>query len=165
MRFTSAPGKGATFSVAWPAASPTSETPAEAVAPSVTRARGAGRILVVEDDPTVLRIVARMLTEVGYAITTAVNGQDALDQLRAITLDGGAMPDLVLSDVLMPILSGYDLAKLLYVEWPTLPVILMSGHTGLERLDDLPPTVALPLIAKPFETRVLLRAAEAALRR
>ena len=165
VRVASEPGQGATFSVAWPAALSAPDTPAAAAATPMSGTRVAGRILVVEDDPTVLRIVSRVLTEGGYVIMAAVDGQDALDQLRATRRDGAAMPDLVLSDVLMPGINGHELSKLLFVEWPELPVILMSGHTGLERMDDLPPTVVMPLIAKPFEVGTLLRAAETALRR
>ena len=164
VRATSAPGQGATFTIAWPAAHAAIPALADPIDSSTIRERGAGRILIVEDDPTVLRIVSRVLADAGYDIMTAVHGQDALKQLRATERAGQAMPGLVLSDMLMPGISGQELAKLLFAEWPTLPVVLMSGHTGLERLDDLPPTVVLPLIAKPFEVTTLLCAAEAALR-
>ena len=88
----------------------------------------------------------------------------ALEQLRAVQHAGGAMPTLAPSDVLTPGLGGHQLATLLFAERPTLPVILMSGHTGLERLDSLPPRVVLPLIARPCEVSTMLRVAEAALR-
>ena len=129
----------------------------------MARATGV-RILLVEDDPTVLRVVQRVLSDAGYDIATATHGQDALDHLHAVENSGFPPPDLVLSDMLMPGINGNELARLLYAEWPTLPVILMSGHTGRERLDDLPPNVVLPLVAKPFETATLLRAIEDALR-
>ena len=155
VRVTSAPGQGATFTVAWPASE--RDTPPVAV-PAVRateHGRSRKRVLIVEDDPTVLRIVRRVLEDAGYETFTAVDGQDALDQLHVRTHDGDGLPDIVLSDVLMPRVNGHELVRRLYTTWPALPVILMSGHTGLERLDDLPPTVALPVITKPFEVAML----------
>ena len=159
VRVTSEPGQGSTFSVAWPASDRADSPLVAPVDSPVTRTAGV-RILVVEDDPTVLRVVQRVLSDAGYDIATAAHGQDALDHLHAVERSGSPLPEVVLSDVLMPGINGHELARLLYAEWPTLPVILMSGHTGRERLDDLPPSVVLPLVAKPFETATLLRAIE-----
>ena len=162
VRVTSEPGQGSTFSVAWPASDRAAAPLVEPIESPVTRTAGI-RILLVEDDPTVLRVVNRVLSDAGYDIATATHGQDALDHLHAVERSGFPPPELVLSDVLMPGINGHELARVLYAERPTLPVILMSGHTGKERLDDLPPNVMLPLVSKPFETATLLRAIEDAL--
>ncbi|CAN5274592.1 hypothetical protein BH09GEM1_BH09GEM1_33060 [soil metagenome] len=162
VRVTSEPGKGSSFSVAWPATDVAPTQIEEPVARTVTRSTGV-RILLVEDDPTVRRVVHRILSDAGYDISTATHGQDAMDHLHDVERSGFALPELVLSDVLMPGINGHELARLLYAEWPALPVILMSGHTGLERLDDLPSSVVLPIIAKPFEVATLLRAIDTAL--
>ena len=162
VRVTSEPGHGSTFSVAWPASDRAAAPLVEPIESPVTRTAGI-RILLVEDDPTVLRVVNRVLSDAGYDIATATHGQDALDHLHAVEHSGFPPPELVLSDVLMPGINGHELARVLYAERPTLPVILMSGHTGKERLDDLPPNVMLPLISKPFETATLLRAIDDAL--
>jgi CheY-like chemotaxis protein len=67
--------------------------------------------------------VARALAELGYAVREAKHEEDALRHLEAL---GGAI-DVVLSDVVMPVMGGAELAKRLAERWPSLPVVWMSG--------------------------------------
>lgn len=81
------------------------------------------RVLVVDDDPTCLMIVAGMLRKCKYEVTTSVNGLNALSLLRS-------QPehfDLVLSDVVMPDMDGFKLLEHIGLELE-LPVIMMSAN-------------------------------------
>jgi PAS domain S-box-containing protein len=116
--------------------------PASAVArresDSVGRAT-AGTVLLVDDEPLVRASTADMLAEMGYEVVEADSGSDAL------ALVDVRVPDLVITDHLMPGLSGTDLALILAAERPGLPVLIVSGYADL---DGLP--ADLPRLTKPF---------------
>jgi CheY-like chemotaxis protein len=78
-------------------------------------------ILLVDDDPAMRDVMAMLLNEEGYAVSTAINGLDALNQLRLAT------PALILSDLNMPQMSGFELLVLVRCRFPSIPVIAMSG--------------------------------------
>jgi PAS domain S-box-containing protein len=99
----------------------------------------AGTVLLVDDEPLVRASTADMLTELGYEVVEADSGQDALALIEV------RVPDLVITDHLMPGLSGTDLALILASERPGLPVLIVSGYANL---DGLPPD--LPRLTKPF---------------
>ena len=80
--------------------------------------------LLVEDDPVVRGMAARGLREAGYAVLEAVNGREALDLVRART---GRL-DVVVTDIGMPEMDGYDLARRLSEERPDMPIVFMSGY-------------------------------------
>lgn len=82
-------------------------------------------VLVVEDDPLVLEVVARLVREGGYDTIPARDGREAWGILQR-----GTRPiDLVLADVVMPHISGTELAAHAVARQPELPVILMSAFT------------------------------------
>ena len=85
-----------------------------------------GAVLVVEDDPDMLELLRRMVARLGFAATTAVNGKDALHQLRKQSAA------LVITDILMPEMDGIELIRRLWVEQPGLPVIAISGAKDWE---------------------------------
>jgi CheY-like chemotaxis protein len=99
----------------------------------------AGTVLLVDDEPLVRASTADMLTELGYEVVEADSGSDALALIDV------RVPDLVITDHLMPGLSGTDLALILAEERPGLPVLIVSGYADL---DGLP--ADLPRLTKPF---------------
>jgi len=101
------------------------------------------QILVVDDEAMVRQLAARILKEQGYRVVEAPDGVAALDML-----DGSAV-DLVLSDVIMPRLTGVELMERLSLTQPGLPVLLMSGYGTTELLSR---GVSAPcgLLPKPF---------------
>jgi len=107
------------------------------------------RVLVADDDPAVLGLVADLLTEEGYRVARARDGAEALAVARADP------PDLVVSDVGMPRLDGLGLAERLREQG--VPVVLMSAVA--ERL----PWVSCAVVAKPFDLDDLLAAVRRAL--
>jgi CheY-like chemotaxis protein len=82
-----------------------------------------GKVLVVDDTPTNVKLLADLLAIRGYAVTTATNGEEALARVATDT------PDLVLLDVMMPGLSGYDVCRRLRADAATalLPVVLVTS--------------------------------------
>lgn len=101
-------------------------------------------IVVVDDDAAMRTLVAELLGEAGHVVRQAIDGEHAL----AVIV--GQPPDLVLSDISMPALSGVELATTLAVKNPSTPVLLMSGTCPLPR------TSPAPCLAKPFAPGRLL---------
>ncbi|HEU4587197.1 MAG TPA: PAS domain S-box protein [Gemmatimonadales bacterium] len=156
----SEPGQGATFTILLPrhaAAGGAAPGPGE---PAV-QLDGSERLLLVEDDPGVRAALERLLVGRGYSVIAAGDGAEAL---RRYTESGGAI-DAVLTDVVMPELSGRDLVDRLRKLDPRLPVVFMSGYDerGL-RPDGGLPRGALALV-KPFAIVDLLRSLRTVLER
>jgi two-component system cell cycle sensor histidine kinase/response regulator CckA len=108
-------------------------------------------ILVVDDDPVVRNVVARGLERMGYAVCEAESGESALELLAHRT----PMVDLVLTDIMMPHLSGLDLARIAAERWPKLRLVFMSGGIvpgPKERPSDVP---AIRCLLKPFTSQQL----------
>ena len=154
----SEPGKGTTFKVYLPRLC--EEVPIAATRRASDRpAAGNETILVVEDDEAVREIAARMLRMGGYEVLTAANAGEAL---QASEQHRGEL-HLLLTDVVMPEMSGPQLADQLEKLWPDLRVLYMSGyaddfilqHGGLER--------GTTFIGKPFSAAQLGRKVRAAL--
>lgn len=120
----------------------------------------AGRplILVVEDDPSLRRVTCRLLVNRGFATVEATSAPEALQALE--TLAGEVR--LVLSDVVMPGMSGGELAAAVHRNWPDLPMLLMSGFHEDPHVGDLD-AAGVPLLAKPFSGDDLERAVRARL--
>src|SRR5579883_3493824 len=84
------------------------------------------RVLVVDDDATLLRSHARLLQHKGYAVTLAADGQAAVDALRS------GMFDAILSDIQMPNMNGLELLETVRKVDLDVPVILMTGDPSVE---------------------------------
>jgi signal transduction histidine kinase len=119
----STPGEGSEFTVCLPLAEP--EAPERrGDVPAVEADGGHETILLVEDDEAIRAILSRALRRKGYQVLEAANAGEALLQVEANA--GGV--DLLVSDVVMPLMSGVELAARLRAEIPELPVVLMSGY-------------------------------------
>src|SRR5947207_1285385 len=86
------------------------------------------RILIVDDEPSVIQVVSRFLNQAGYHAASAVNGQEALERVRQ------EIPDVVLLDVSMPVMDGLAVCRTLREDFRTrgLPIILLTAKTSLE---------------------------------
>ena len=78
-------------------------------------------VLLVEDDPSLLDMLSKTLERAGFAVVTAVHGADALVQMRTLRAD------IVVADILMPQMDGFELIRTLRAKWPQLPIVAMSG--------------------------------------
>ena len=111
-------------------------------------------ILLVEDEPAVRMLAARTLREQGYAVIEAPQGDAAL--ALAASYAGGTI-DLLLTDVVMPGMSGKLLAEALQRQFPTIRVLYISGYTdnAIVHQGRLDPGVAF--LPKPFAPATLAR--------
>ena len=150
----SEPGRGATFTIDLPWVDEAVQ-PAEPGRTVRGEASGTETILVVEDEPAVRNIARESLRVRGYTVLEAPDGDAAL--LLAAGGEGGRAIDLLLTDVVMPGLSGRALAERLVAQRPGLRVLYMSGYTddaiGLHGV--LEP--GLHYLQKPFAPDVLAR--------
>jgi two-component system, cell cycle sensor histidine kinase and response regulator CckA len=147
----SEPGLGTTIKIYFPVAGEgvRAQQPIRIQAPS--RAVQ-GTILLVEDDPLVLGIARRALTEAGFLVYEASNGRKALELVEQ---EPGI--NAVLTDLAMPEMGGRELARRIREQWPHLPVVFMTGYTddivsrrGL--LDD-----GVPFLEKPLSPDTITR--------
>jgi two-component system, cell cycle sensor histidine kinase and response regulator CckA len=118
----SEPGLGAAFKVYLPRVQEPAEPERER--PVGARLAGSETILLVEDEEVVRTLVTAMLEDAGYRVLAAANGEDALAE--AALQNGGI--DLLLTDVVMPGLSGQQVAERLTADRPDLPVLFTSGY-------------------------------------
>jgi PAS domain S-box-containing protein len=154
IRVESQPGRGASFEIYLPAV----DQPAVATAEDVEVSdvpTGKERILLVEDEAAVRSLLRRFLDSQGYRVVEASNGDAALD--LAETNNGGF--DLLLTDLVMPGMGGFELAKRLEQHLPGLHVIFMSGYSEEAVRDPEAESTmtAENFLQKPFSTDLLAR--------
>jgi two-component system, cell cycle sensor histidine kinase and response regulator CckA len=144
----SAPGRGTSFEISFPTAPADLEPDGVEIAASDG---GTETVLVVEDEPDVRELVRRMLELEGYAVVTAASGAEALRLFE----QGGPI-DVLVTDIVMPGLSGRDLAMELRSRAPGLRIVLMSGFAeDAGALDELLAGGAV-FVEKPFTSRTLV---------
>jgi two-component system cell cycle sensor histidine kinase/response regulator CckA len=148
----SEPGQGTTVRMLFPRSDEAASSAVEQAAERAP-ARGALRLLVVEDEDGVRGVLERILTGHGHEVMTAAHPDAALE-----TASRGAPIDLLITDVVMPGMSGPQLAARLTERQPGLPVVFISGYT--DRPGELPPGATM--LEKPFTRAALLRAVDAA---
>ena len=121
------------------------------------------RILVVDDSPTIRRVVSAILERHGYEAALASDGEDALGVLQS----GEVKADLVLLDFVMPRMNGYQFCRALRAdtELAMMPVVLMSAKSDRIREQFVQQTGAIDAITKPFDAQALVAVVENALRR
>ena len=151
----SAPGAGATFRVVLPLATD-APVPPPPPAPAV---HGSGRVLLVEDEPSLARFAVLALERAGFTVVFCHDGAEAL---RTFLADPDGV-DVVLSDVAMPGLTGDKLAREILERRPTLPVALMTGFSQTLTSERAAALGASVLLQKPFGSRELVAAVRDAL--
>jgi CheY-like chemotaxis protein len=112
-------------------------------------------ILVVEDDDATRHLVAAILSAYGYCAHEAANGREAL-----AWLDGGQVPDVILLDLVMPVMDGWEFLRTCarHPQHSTIPVVVLSGISPDQRRRLEPQ--ALRFVAKPFTDTEILEAIE-----
>lgn len=110
-----------------------------------------GTVLVVEDDPALREVLSETLQLANYKVETADNGEDALHSLER----NGEIA-LLVSDVQMQPIDGYELLKLTKSRFPDLPVILMTAYGTIEKAVDVMHEGANDYLVKPFEAEELV---------
>ena len=114
-------------------------------APAIGNHDGLGVALLVDDEELVRMSTAHMLSEFGYDVVEAASGEAALQMMR-----DGMTPDLLVTDHLMPGMTGAHLVEAVQAIRPSLPVLIVSGYAETEGIDP-----AVPRITKPFRSSEL----------
>lgn len=150
-------GKGTTFTMHFPRAAESALLPA--VAPPIRRVGGSETILLTEDEAAVRTLTQRMLRLLGYTVLIAA---DAGEAMRIVAQHSGRI-DLLLTDVIMPGLSGPRLADEIRLTYPAIRTLYMSGytHNEIDRSGKLEKNALL--LEKPFTGERLALAVRAAL--
>ncbi len=141
----SEPSKGTTFKMTFPM----EEEKEESVGGSEKTYTRKSSILVVEDDADVREVTCAILESCGYEVAGASSGKEALDTMRK-----GFAADIILTDEVMPGMSGKELSEKVRAEYPETKIVLMSGY--LKDVDRVPETVDA-FIRKPFSKSELLK--------
>jgi CheY-like chemotaxis protein len=139
----STPGSGTSVELWLPVSSGTITQPAASRNNEPT-AEGRMRVLLVDDEELVRLSTAAMLVDLGYQVVEASSGEEALRIMQETT------PDLLLTDHLMPGMSGVELANAARAHIPSLPTLIISGYAELEGL-----APGLPRLTKPFRNAEL----------
>jgi two-component system, OmpR family, response regulator MprA len=117
------------------------------------------RILVVDDDPAVTSVLRRGLSYEGFAVDTASSGSEGLNVAREKT------PDLIILDIMMPDLDGFEVLRRIRSADPTLPVLMLTARDApADQVEGLE-SGADDYVVKPFTFEVLLARVHALLRR
>lgn len=114
----------------------------------------AALILVVDDDEPVRVMLARLLTGQGYRVLEFEDGRKAQEWL------GSNRPDLIITDIVMPGLSGTELRRYVARKYPRLPVILISGYSADEPAEFAARSPHTVFVPKPFAADELLELVE-----
>ena len=113
------------------------------------------KILVIDDEPQVRRLIRQMLTRAGHTVQEASDGAEGLAQLRVDP------PDLIITDILMPNKEGIETIRDVRRQVPGLPILVISGNPGSSLYMEMARMLgAHAALAKPFRTVDLLRAVD-----
>jgi CheY-like chemotaxis protein len=148
----SEPGKGATFKVYFPRVDEPAQSDLRAKIENDAKG-GTETVLLVEDDDTVRELAEVILTGQGYRVI----GADCPKKAEEIALKRGTEIDLVLTDVIMPSMSGRELVKKLLAQNGKMRVLYMSGYTDNVIAEGGVLEEGLAFLQKPFSPRALVQ--------
>jgi signal transduction histidine kinase/CheY-like chemotaxis protein len=151
LRIESAPGQGSVLTLAFPKGDPGAPAPNGNAAHLPEYPVFRRRVLLVDDDEAVTRVMARQLVLDGHDVVVAGDAEEALAALRKRPL-----PDVVIADIVMPgRMQGHHLAQRINQRYPGLQVLLMSGHDSPARREEIAALVDLPFLQKPISLKTL----------
>ncbi|MCB9461815.1 MAG: response regulator [Anaerolineaceae bacterium] len=109
-----------------------------------------GKIMIVDDDATNREVMEAFLTLEHFEVMVAANGRDALEQIRQ------EKPDLVLLDVRMPMMSGFDVCRTIKDQY-NIPVFMLTGFDADEQRREAVEAGADAFISRPFDITTLMK--------
>ncbi len=149
IRVDSAPGRGTTFRLWFPCSAHPVSVPS--VPPPAGPWRGAGTVLIVDDEAAIRSALGTLVGDMGFSILLAENGRHALELFDAAPGD----VVLVLLDLTMPLMGGAEAFARLRARAPTLPVIMMSGYSEQQAFDRLSGESRTGFLGKPYSVDAL----------
>jgi len=108
------------------------------------------KILVVDDVDTIARVYARFLEREGYEVRIAFNGEQALEEWNKFH------PDLIISDIRMPKMSGFELANTIRKKAPKQKIILMTGYADEAEVLEQQKSHGFPFFTKPADLQTVV---------
>jgi two-component system, NtrC family, response regulator GlrR len=123
---------------------------------ATTQANTAGDVLLVDDDPDLLKLISLRLTSAGYRVRTADSGETALASIAA------ARPAAVVSDLRMPGIDGLALFEAIHRQFPAMPVIILTAHGTIPDAVAATQRGVFGFLTKPFDSQELLQKVGAA---
>src|SRR4030043_1811805 len=122
------------------------------------KAKELGSILVIDDDPVVCNFITTLMDKYGYSVIAYESSKKALDNLQDKKFD------VVVTDVVMPVVSGTEILGKIRDTNPDVPVILMTGYTDFDIAVDAIKKGVFDLIIKPFKPEQIIHSIEKALK-
>jgi CheY-like chemotaxis protein len=116
-----------------------------------------GTVLIVDDEEPVRQVASEILKYLGYSVLVAESGEKAVEMLRQ-----GAQPDVVLLDLIMPGMSGYQAFKAIRQIQPQLPILISSGYSDRTAAGSLRDQGADGFVNKPYHIDTLAKHIEKA---
>jgi len=116
-----------------------------------TTLKGVETILLVDDEPALLELTNEILSQHNYQIYCAGRTKQALEILETEHID------LLVSDVIMPEMDGYELASIVQKKYPDIKILLASGFSGEDRGDKVDKELSQNLLQKPYNSQTLLK--------
>jgi signal transduction histidine kinase len=142
-------GKGTTFNLLFPLAEHVTDALPSVPTPTPKQITGTEHILVVDDEPDIILLSSKILTQQGYRVSPANSGAEALTLLNENTIN------LMISDILMPNMNGLQLAKTCEAKFPDTKIILVSGYSD-EKPTNANGTQNPAFLLKPYRAKELL---------
>lgn len=149
----SEPGKGTTFKIYFPEAKEAAGAAGTSVEAAPALPRGTETVLVAEDERSIRRLIRELLTTLGYRVLEAADGDEAL----RVAKEYGQTIHLLLTDSVMPLMSGPDLACRVAAERPGIRILYMSGYTGPALAANGHGVAPANFLEKPFTPSALAR--------
>lgn len=145
-------GEGTTFKIYWPA-TVEEKNKDHVISPTFKNIKGNENILFVEDEPTLQDLAKQFLTSYGYNVIVADDGQDGFNKFCETNYD----IDMVITDVVMPNMSGSDLYKKMIEMKPDIKILFTSGYTKDHSIDDKPihENGDINFLSKPYSLKLL----------
>ena len=112
-----------------------------------------GHILIIDDEATLRKTLARILQQVGFEVTTAENAEQGLDFLKTTSFD------LIFTDLRMPGIQGLDALRMIHKQYPTLPVVLFTAQPDVNSAVEALRHGATDYLLKPLKPEVIIERA------
>jgi two-component system chemotaxis response regulator CheY len=123
---------------------------------------GLGRILVVDDEAHIRTTVKMVLTKAGYDVVEAEDGEKGIQAIRSD--DNALMVDMILCDMQMPKIDGVGAIAHFRAQFPSVPVVVMTGHPDIQAATKLMKQGIKDYLVKPIEKEKLLAVVEDAVK-
>ncbi len=110
----------------------------------------AKKILMIDDEPEICKMVTEFLFDAGYTSSYALNGPDGLAMIKR------HLPSLVILDIGLPGMDGTEVMRLIHEQFPALPVVILTGHKDAETVKKMGALGVCEYLTKPINLETLL---------